>query len=82
MKASYDFRQGRRGAVIPGGSGKTRITMRLDNDVLAWFRQRTEKAGGGSYQALINAALREHIANGRLEISLRRILREELHRAS
>ncbi|MGH9491101.1 MAG: BrnA antitoxin family protein [Terriglobales bacterium] len=81
MKDNYDFRHGRRGAVIPGAAGKSRITVRLDNDVLAWFRRQAERAGGGNYQTLINAALREHIANGRLENSLRRILREELRRA-
>lgn len=61
MKASYDFRQGCRGAVVPAATGQTRITMRLDNGVLAWFRQQTERAGGGNYQTLINAALREHM---------------------
>jgi uncharacterized protein (DUF4415 family) len=80
MKAEYDFRAARRGAIVPVPKGKTRITIRLDDDVLAWFRRQVHAAGGGNYQSLINQALREHIARSRepLEKTLRRILREEL----
>lgn len=39
---------------------KEAITIRVDTDVLEWFRQRA-KAGRG-YQTAINAALREHVA--------------------
>jgi hypothetical protein len=50
--------------------------------VLGWFRDRVDQAGGGSYQSLINAALKEHIsrADEPLEKTLRRVLREELRR--
>jgi uncharacterized protein (DUF4415 family) len=41
--------------------GKTRITIRLDEDVVAWFKEQVHRAGGGSYQSLINAALRDHV---------------------
>lgn len=80
MKQEYDFSRGKKGAVIPVPPGKTRITIRLDDDVLRWFREQVHAAGGGNYQTLINAALREHIAARRepLEATLRRILREEL----
>ncbi len=80
MKREYDFRAGARGAVVKAPPGKTRITIRLDNEVLAWFRQRVHEAGGGSYQSLINDALRDHVAATRepLEATLRRVLREEL----
>ncbi|WP_439344691.1 BrnA antitoxin family protein [Vacuolonema iberomarrocanum] len=61
MKAEYDFSQGKRGAIAPTPSGKTRITIRLDNEVLAWFREQVHTAGGGNYQTLINEALRQHI---------------------
>jgi hypothetical protein len=66
--------------VLPVAAGKTRITIRIDSDVLAWFREQVNAAGGGNYQKLINLALREHIANRRepLEATLRRVLREEL----
>ena len=82
MKAEYDFSQGKRGAIEPTPPGKTRITIRLDDDVLAWFREQVHLAGGGNYQTLINDALREYIQQRRepLEETLRRVLREELER--
>ena len=80
MKKEYDFSKGRRGAVVKVPKGKTRITIRLDDDVLAWFRQQVDSAGGGNYQTLINDALREHMARVHepLEDTLRRVVREEL----
>jgi uncharacterized protein (DUF4415 family) len=80
MKHEYDFSRGKRGAVVSVPPGKSRITIRLDEDVLRWFRDQVHAAGGGSYQTLINAALREHISTRRetLETTLRRVLREEL----
>ncbi len=82
MESEYDFSQGQRGAVEPTGVGKTRITIRLDDEVLAWFREQVHAAGGGNYQSLINEALRQHIEQRRepLEATLRRVLREELDR--
>jgi uncharacterized protein (DUF4415 family) len=79
----YDFSNARRGAVVRGLSRKTRITIRLDDDVLAWFKDQVDRSGGGSYQSLINAALREHIRGTEepLEKTLRRVLREELRKA-
>ena len=59
---------------------KTRITIRIDNDVLAWFRRQVRPTGG-SYQTAIDLALRDHIASEHLEATLRRVLREELARA-
>ena len=63
-------------------SGKTRITIRLDDELLQWFRKQVHAAGGGSYQTLINAALREYVDAKRepLEATLRRVLREQLPR--
>ena len=78
MKQHYDFSQGERGAVEPTSPGKTRITIRIDNEILDWFRARVHEQGGGNYQTLVNQALREHIERGSLEETLRRILREEL----
>jgi uncharacterized protein (DUF4415 family) len=82
MKTEYDFSGGKRGAVVPGAKGKTRVTIRIDEDVLEWFRGEVEKAGGGNYQTLINLALREHVTQARepLEKTLRRVVREELRR--
>ena len=61
-------------------NGKTRITIRLDTDVLDWFRDEVEAAGGGSYQTMINRALREYMHNREQfsENMLRRVIREEL----
>ena len=84
MKAHYDFSKARRGAVVPAAPTKTRITIRLDEDILAWFRQQVNEAGGGNYQSLINDALRDHIERGTAppwEETLRRVIREEMQRA-
>ena len=84
MKKQYDFSKGKRGAVITVPHGKSRITIRLDDDVLDWFRKQVDDAGGGSYQNLINQALRAYIERSQepLEAILRRVVREELRRAS
>jgi uncharacterized protein (DUF4415 family) len=83
MRKQYDFARAKRGPAVPIAAGKTRITIRLDDDVLDWFKRQVEQAGGGNYQTLINAALREHIRQVQepLEKTLRRVLREELKRA-
>jgi uncharacterized protein (DUF4415 family) len=83
MKKEYDFSKGKRGAVLPIPAGKTRVTIRLDNDLLDWFRDQVDKAGGGNYQSLINRALRDFVDRSRepLESTLRRVIREELRRA-
>jgi uncharacterized protein (DUF4415 family) len=83
MKKEYNFAKAKRGAVIPVPKGKTRITIRLDDDLLDWFRTQVEKAGGGNYQSLINDALRQHVAHAKepLEETLRRVVREEMRRA-
>ena len=82
MEVEYDFSQGQRGAIDPVGAGKTRITIRIDDDVLEWFREQVHQAGGGNYQTLMNEALRSHIQRQQepLESTLRRVLREELER--
>jgi predicted DNA binding CopG/RHH family protein len=82
MKTDYDFSRGRRGAVLRAPAGKTRITIRIDDDILEWFRQRAHAAGGGNYQTLLNEALRSFIEfqDQSLEDTLRLVLREELPR--
>jgi len=80
MKKEYNFSKGKRGAVVPAPKGKTRITIRIDDDILEWFRSEVDAAGGGNYQTLINNALREHITRQQepIEVILRRVVREEL----
>lgn len=62
MKAHYDFSQAKRGAVAPLLPGQVRVHLRLDEEVLAWFRDQINAANGGDYSALINAALRDYIS--------------------
>jgi len=52
MKAKYDFNKGMRGAVIPTSGKKVRITIRLDRDIVNWFRSKVEEQGGGNYQTM------------------------------
>ena len=80
-KNEVDFSKAEQGAVLKSAN-KTRITIRLDNDILDWFRQSTHQAGGGNYQTMINDALRTHIRSqdGELEKTLRLVVREELAR--
>ncbi len=77
---AYDFTNAKRGAVVKPAPNKTRITIRVDTDVLNWFREQVHKAGGGNYQTFINEALREHIRQQdfTLERTLRRVIRQEL----
>lgn len=83
MKDHYDFNKARRGPVISPPPGKTRITIRIDDDILEWFRSKVEAAGGGNYQTMMNEALRQYIDSheGVLEATLRRVIREELAKA-
>jgi hypothetical protein len=80
MKKNYDFSKARRGPVTPPPPGKTRITIRIDDDVLEWFRKQVHEAGGGNYQTMVNRALREAMERQTepLEDTIRRVLREVL----
>ena len=84
MKANCDFSRARRGAVAPASGRKERITIRLDGDILDWFRSKVEAQGGGSYQTMINEALRSHTEQQAqsLDKLLRRVVREEIKKAS
>jgi len=79
MKKEYDFSKAKRGAVLPT-TGKTRITLYLDNEVLEHFRDLAEKTGRG-YQTLINEALSAYAGRTGQPLTpeaVRRIVREEL----
>ncbi len=80
MKREYDFSKGKRGAVVTVPPGKIRVTIRLDADIVDWFRDQVEKAGGGNYQSMMNLALRDFVNRSPepLEKILRRVIREEL----
>lgn len=89
MRKNYDFSNAKKAKDVPAlarlqkaNEGKERITIRLDAEVLTWFRDQVK--GGGNYQSLINDALRAHISDreGTLERTLRKIIREELKTAA
>jgi uncharacterized protein (DUF4415 family) len=73
-----DFSRSRRGPVVRSEPGKTKISIRLDNAVLDYFRGLVEKAGGGNYQTLINDALLEHVHRHSTLDMVRQVVREEL----
>jgi uncharacterized protein (DUF4415 family) len=66
MRKEYDFSKGKRGPVVAPEPGKVRITIPLDADVIEWFREHVNAAGGGNYQTLINKALRESLQSEEL----------------
>ena len=72
-----DFSRAKRGAVVKPESGKTKISIRLDNTVLEHFRALVDRAGGGNYQTLINDALLEHIHRRSTLDAVRQVFREE-----
>jgi len=79
MKKEYDFSKGKRGPVAKH-TGKTRITIYLDDDIIAAFRKKGDEIGRG-YQTLINDALREALSKTDTAVdakTIRRIIREEL----
>ena len=83
MKAKYDFSEGKRGAVLPAAGKKVRITIRLDRDLVDWFRSKVEEQGGGNYQSMLNDALRSYMERQEqpMEEVVRRVVREELQAA-
>ncbi len=87
MRKKYDFSQGKRGRIVPPEPeprGKTRITIRLDEDLVDHFLKEADASGGVTgYQTMINKALRQHVEGKapKIEETLRRIVREEVRRA-
>lgn len=79
-KEEYDFENAKQGPIVKPPQGKTRITIRVDTDILNWFREQVNKRGGGNYQTHINEALREYISmkDRNLENTIRKAIREEL----
>jgi uncharacterized protein (DUF4415 family) len=75
---NIDFSRAKRGPVLTPEPGKTKISIRLDNAVLEYFRTLVNKAGGGNYQTLINDALLEHVHRRSTLDVVRQALREEL----
>ena len=77
---SEDFSKAKRGAIVKADPNKIRITIRLDGDLIEYFKKQVHDAGGGNYQTLLNDALRKYIQSETepLEDTLRKVIREEL----
>ena len=77
---SEDFSKGKRGAIVKADPNKIRITIRLDGDIIEYFKKQVHDAGGGNYQTLLNDTLRQYIQSETkpLEDTLRKVIREEL----
>lgn len=83
MQTEYNFSQARPGALVSPGPNKESIMIRIDADILSWFRDYVNSRGGGSYQALMNQAWREYIEGREKDWKalLRRVIKEELRAA-
>src|SRR6266496_1524121 len=75
---NIDFSRAKRGPVVRHEPGKTKISIRLDNTVLEYFRDLVDKMGGGDYQILINDALLEYVHRRSILDVVGRVVREEL----
>lgn len=89
MREEYDFSHAKRAHEVPhlaklqAESGKSRITIFLDDDILAAFRERASQSDKG-YQTLINEALRASLSPESAPLTvelLRKVLHEELRAA-
>src|SRR5213593_652910 len=77
-RRNIDFSRAKRGAIVKPERGKTKISIRLDNAVIEYFRNLVDKAGGGNYQTLINDALLEHLHRRSTLDAVRQVVREEI----
>ena len=79
-KEEYNFEKAKQGPVVKPSPSKTRITIRVDTNILNWFRDQVHRRGGGNYQTFINEALREYtnLKDSDLEKAVRKVIREEL----
>lgn len=82
MTDEYGFTKAFRGPVLTPATAKTRITIRIDDDILEWFRDEADNQGGANYRTMVNAALPQFVDSSRdpLEEVLRRVVRKELRR--
>ena len=73
-----DFSRAKRGPVIAVEPGKTKISIRVDNAVIDYFRSQVERAGTGNYQTLMNDALLAFIHQQSVIDAVRLVVREEM----
>ncbi len=87
MRREYDFSGAKRAKDVPHlarlqaeMTGKSRITMRVDNAVLAAFKARAESSGG-NYQTMMNEALKQYAQGLSMADVVRQAIREEMRSA-
>lgn len=87
MRKEYDFSSAKRAKDIPHlaklqaeMAGKSRVTMRVDNAVLAAFKARAESSGG-NYQTMMNEALKQYALGLTMADVVREAIREEMRSA-
>jgi uncharacterized protein (DUF4415 family) len=87
MRKEYDLSRAKRAKDVPHlaklqaeMTGKSRITMRVDNAVLAAFKARAESSGG-SYQTMMNEALKQYALGLSMADVVREAIREEMRSA-
>lgn len=78
-----EFKNAKRGPVIPPDPSKIRITIRLDPEVIDHFKEVVSAADGGNYQTLINNVLLDYIDGQEkgLDRKIRSIVRDEMKKA-
>ncbi|MCF8151708.1 MAG: BrnA antitoxin family protein [Burkholderiaceae bacterium] len=87
MRKEYDFSSAKRAKDVPHlaklqaeMAGKSRVTMRVDNAVLAAFKARAESSGG-NYQTMMNEALKQYALGLTMADVVRATIREEMRSA-
>jgi len=90
MRKEYDFSTAKRAQDVPhlaklqeeAATGKTRITIYLDDDIVSWFKTKANEVGG-NYQTMINRELKRIISDDKpLKEIIREAIREELKNAA
>jgi uncharacterized protein (DUF4415 family) len=58
MAEEYDFREATQGPILPPRPHATTIWLRVDDDLLDWYRAQVHAQGGGDYGEIMHEALR------------------------
>ena len=62
LREEYDFSDATRGPVVTPSGIKLPVTIRLDGEIVDFFKDQAESVGGkAKYQTLINEALKEYV---------------------
>ena len=87
MRKEYDFGGAIRAKDVPHlaklqseMTGKSRVTMRVDNAILAAFKARAESSGG-NYQTMMNEALKQYALGLTMADVVREAIRAEMRSA-